>query len=130
MEKENKKLKNFRLTDELIGELQAIAKKLNVSETEAIGKIIHMAYLQMFSEEKATMSGAIIPISEYNKVRDMLDQAFLKLGELQGKLEEKDKRIQEKDQLIAAKEDLIQEYKIRLDEITRNQNKKWWMWWK
>ena len=108
-------LKNFRLSDETLGELQTIAQTLGISETEAVSRAIHFFYLQLRGEEQSSVSGAIVSMSEYQRVRDRLEQAMYKVGELQGQLQ--------------AKEELIMELRNRIAEL-RARPKKWWEFWK
>ncbi|GAB6079018.1 hypothetical protein [Hydrogenobaculum acidophilum] len=136
-----KKLKNFKLTDDIIKELQEIASILNITETEVVSRAIHTMYLQIKSEEKSTISGAIVPLSEYQRVRDALDNIILKLGEAQGELnnkdkiiiekeriiEEKEKQINDKNEIIKAKDETIQSLKNRLRDYMYK--KPWWKFW-
>ncbi len=136
-----KKLKNFKLTDDIIKELQEIASILNITETEVVSRAIHTMYLQIKSEEKVTVSGAIVPLSEYQRIRDALDNILLKLGEVQGELnnkdkiiiekeriiEEKEKQINDKNEIIQAKDETIQSLKIQLKDYMYK--KPWWKFW-
>jgi len=62
-------LKNFRLSDEVLGELREIATILGISETEAVSRAIHSFYLQLKGEEQATVSGSIVPFSDSFQTR-------------------------------------------------------------
>ncbi len=107
--------KNFRLSEDIAEELQTIAQTLGISETEAVSRAIHHYYLSMKGEEQSSVSGAIVSMSEYQRVRDRLEQAMYKVGELQGQLQ--------------AKEELIMELRNRIEEL-RARPKKWWEFWK
>ena len=108
-------LKNFRLSDETIKELREIAQTLGISETEAVSSAIHSFYLQLKGEEEGK-SGAIVPVSEYKRVRDRLEQAMYKVGELQGQLQ--------------AKEELITELRNRIKDLQAKPSSRWWKFWK
>ncbi len=108
--------KLVRLTPEVADQLREIAGKLNISENEAVARAISYYYLSLKGEENQTVSGAIVPISEYQRVRDRLEQAMYKVGELQGQLQ--------------AKEELIAELRERIKELRAKPAKKWWEFWK
>ena len=108
-------LKNFRLSDETLGELQTIAQTLGISETEAVSRAIHHYYLSMKGEEQSSVSGAIVPFSKYEQVQAQLSQALYRIGELEGQLK--------------VKEELIAELRERIAEL-RARPKKWWEFWK
>ena len=107
--------KLVRLTPEVADQLREIAGKLNISENEAVARAISHYYLSLKGEENQTVSGAIVPISEYQRVRDRLEQAMYKVGELQGQLQ--------------AKEELIAELRERIKELRAKPAKKWWKLW-
>ena len=110
-----KRAKTYRLTEETLRELKEITQALNITETEAISRAIHSFYLQLKGEEEGT-SGAIVPVSEYKRVRDRLEQAMYKVGELQGQLQ--------------AKEELIAELRERIKELQAKPTKRWWEFWR
>ena len=110
-----KKAKTYRLTEETLRELKEITQVLNITETEAISRAIHSFYLQLKGEEEGK-SGAIVPVSEYKRVRDRLEQAMYKVGELQGQLQ--------------AKEELIAELRERIKELQAKPTKRWWEFWR
>ena len=108
--------KLVRLTPEVADQLREIAGKLNISENEAVARAISHYYLSLKGEESQTVSGAIVPISEYQRVRDRLEQAMYKVGELQGQLQ--------------AKEELITELRNRIKDLQAKPSRKWWKFWK
>ncbi len=108
--------KLVRLTPEVAGQLREIASKLNISENEAVARAISHYYLSLKGEENQTVSGAIVPISEYQRVRDRLEQAMYKVGELQGQLQ--------------VKEELIAELRERIKELQAKPSRRWWEFWK
>jgi len=116
-------LKNFRLYDEVLNELREIVTILGISETEAVSRAIHFFYLQLKGEERASVSGSIVPFSEYQKTQEQLKQALFKLGELEG-------RLQEKEELVKSKEELIEELRNHIREIQATPPRKWWKFWK
>ncbi|GAB6066273.1 hypothetical protein JCM9492_13660 [Aquifex pyrophilus] len=120
---EGKKVaKTYRLSEEILKELKEISSLLGISETEAISRAIHSFYLQLKGEEGYTVSGSIVPFSEYRKTQDQLKQALYKLGELEG-------RLKETENTIKAKEELIEELRNRIKEL-QAKPKRWWEFWK
>ena len=107
--------KLVRLTPEVADQLREIAGKLNISENEAVARAISHYYLSLKGEENQTISGAIVPILEYQRVRDRLEQAVYKVGELQGQLQ--------------AKEELITELRNRIKDLQAKPRRKWWRFW-
>jgi len=65
-----KKARTYRLSEDILQELQEIASKLSISETEAISCAVHLYYLAMKGEERGTVTGSIISFSEYQKIQD------------------------------------------------------------
>lgn len=118
-----KEQKAFRLSDDIVAELREIAQTLNITETEAVSRAIHSFYLQMKGEEQVTVSGSIVPFSEYQKTQDQLKQALYRLGELEG-------RLREKEELVRSKEELIEELRNRIRELQAKPSRKWWEFWK
>ncbi len=112
----NRVKKLIRLTPEVADQLREIASKLNISENEAVARAISHYYLSLKGEENQTVSGAIVPISEYQRVRDRLEQAMYKVGELQGQLQ--------------AKEELITELRNRIKDLQAKPSRRWWKFWK
>ncbi len=108
--------KLIRLTPEVADQLREIANKLNISENEAVARAISHYYLSLKGEENQTVSGAIVPISEYQRVRDRLEQAMYKVGELQGQLQ--------------VKEELIAELRERIRELQSKPSRRWWEFWR
>jgi len=108
--------KLIRLTPEVADQLREIAGKLNISENEAVARAISHYYLSLKGEENRAVSGAIVPISEYQRVRDRLEQAMYKVGELQGQLQ--------------VKEELIAELRERIKELQAKTSRRWWEFWK
>jgi len=119
----SKILKNFRLSEDTVKELEELAGILGITETEVVSRAIHFLYLQTKGQESTSFSGSLVPFSEYQKAQEQLKQALYKLGELQGKLEEKEK-------VISAKEELIEELRNQLKELKTKPAKKWWEFWK
>jgi len=115
--------RTYRLPQDIIEELKEIANTLGISETEAVSKAIHILYLQLKGEEKNSFGGSIVPFSEYQKVQEQLKQALYKLGELQGRLEEKEN-------LLKTKEDFIMELRKQIEELKTKPQRKWWEFWK
>jgi len=111
-----KRARTYRLSDEILGELREIADTLGISETEAVSRAIHSFYLSLKGEEQATVSGAIVPFSEYQKTQDQLKQALYRIGELEGTLK--------------VKEELISELRNRIKELQAKPSRKWWEFWK
>lgn len=120
---EKKVARTYRLSQGIIEELKEIANTLGISETEVVSRAIHILYLQLKGEEKNSFSGSIVPFSEYQKVQEQLKQALYKLGELQGRLEEKEN-------ILKAKEDFIMELRKQIEELKTKSEKKWWKFWK
>jgi len=116
-------LKNFRLPDDVLRELREIANTLGISETEAVSRAIHSFYLSLKGEEQGTVSGAIVPFSEYQKTQERLSQALYRIGELEGVLKEREERLKEKD-------GLIRELRERMKQLEAKPVKKWWEFWK
>jgi chromosome segregation ATPase len=108
--------KLIRLSPEVADQLKEIASRLSISENEAVARAISHYYLTLKGEENQTVSGSIVPISEYQRVRDRLEQAMYKVGELQGQLKVKD--------------ELIEELKNRIRELQAKPSRKWWEFWK
>lgn len=75
-----------------------------------------MLYLQLKGEERKTVSGAIVPFSEYQKTQEQLQKAIYKLGELEGRLKEKD--------------ELIRELQERIKKLEAKPQKRWWEFWR
>ncbi|GAB6078978.1 hypothetical protein [Hydrogenobaculum acidophilum] len=119
---EKKRRKDFRFSEQVASELQEIASILNISETEAASRAIHSFYLQLKGEEEKTTQGAIVPFAEYQKLNEQFRQVIYKLGEMQGKLEEKEN-------IIKMKDELIEEYKSKISEKTK-ERKFFWKFWK
>jgi len=115
-----KSLKAFRLSEETLEELKEIAEILGISETEVVSRAIHAFYLQLKREEQATVSGPIVPFSEYQKTQERLSQALYKIGELEGVLKERSERLKEKDSLIQELRTQIEQYRVR----------RWWQFWR
>lgn len=115
--------KNFRLSSEIVQELEQIAQTLGISETEAVSRAIHAFYLQMKREEQMVVSGSIVPLSKYEQVQERLSQLLYRVGELEG-------RLKEKDETIKAKEDLIRELRRQVEEYKAKPIKKWWEFWR
>jgi len=117
MQGRKKIARTYRLSEEILGELREIAQTLGISETEAVSRAVHSFYLSLKGEEQRAVSGAIVPISEYQRVRDRLEQAMYKVGELQGELK--------------AKEELIAELRNHIKEFQEAKPvKRWWEFWK
>jgi len=108
--------RTYRLSGEILRELREIATTLGVSETEAVSRAIHSFYLQLKGEEQASVSGSIVPFSEYQKTQEQLKQALYRLGELEGQLK--------------VKEELIEELRNRIKELQAKPSRKWWEFWK
>lgn len=119
----SKILKNFRLSGDTVKELEELARIFGITETEVVSRAIHFLYLQTKGQESTSVSGSLVTFSEYQKAQEQLKQALYKLGELQGKLEEKEK-------VISAKEELIEELRSQLKELKTKPTKKWWEFWK
>ena len=109
-------LKNFRLSEETLQELQIIAQTLGISETEAVSRAVHHYYLSLKGEESGALSGAIVPLSKYDHVQTQLSQALYRIGELEGTLK--------------VKEELIAELRNRIEELRAKPTKKWWTFWR
>lgn len=105
--------KLVRLSPEVAEQLREIAGKLNISKNEAVSRAISHYYLSLKGEENQTVSGAIVPFSEYQKTQEQLKQALYKVGELEGSLK--------------VKEELIAELRDRIAEMKA---KKWWEFWR
>jgi len=118
-----KRKKDFRLSEKTLNELKEIAQSLGISETEAVSRAIHLLYLQLKGEENTVKENTLIPLSEYRRVRDNLEKALYKLGELQGRLEEKEN-------LLKTKEDFIMELRKQIEELKTKSKRKWWKFWK
>ncbi len=108
--------KLVRLSPEVADQLKEIAGKLNISENEAVSRAISHYYLSLKGEEQQTISGAIVPFSEYQKTQEQLKQALYKVGELEGSLK--------------VKEELIAELRDRIAELKAKPSRKWWEFWR
>ena len=111
-----KRARTYRLSEEILGELREIADTLGISETEAVSRAIHFFYLSLKGEEQGSVSGSIVPFSEYQKTQDQLKQALYRIGELEGTLK--------------VKEELISELRNRIKELQAKPSRKWWEFWK
>jgi len=109
-------LKNFRLSEDIVKELEELAEIFGITETEVVSRAIHFLYLQTKGQESTSVSGSLVPFSEYQKAQEQLKQALYKLGELQGELK--------------AKNELIEELRNRIKELQAKPSKKWWEFWK
>jgi DNA-binding Lrp family transcriptional regulator len=119
-----KRLKNFRLSDKTLTELQEITQTLGISETEAVSRAIHLFYLQIKGEEISAIGGSsLVPLSEYLKVQESLAKAFYRIGELEGVLKEREERLKEKDELI-------RELRQMVKELQAKPVKRWWEFWR
>jgi hypothetical protein len=108
--------RTYRFLEETLRELREISATLGISETEAVSRAIHTFYLQLRGEEQTTVSGAIVPFSEYRKTQEQLMQALYRLGELEGQLK--------------VKEELIEELTNRIKDLQATPSRKWWEFWK
>ncbi len=119
-----KRLKNFRLSDKTLTELQEITQTLGISETEAVSRAIHLFYLQIKGEEISAIGGSsLVPLSEYLKVQESLAKAFYRIGELEGTLKEKEERLREKDELIRELRQMVKEREVK-------PVRRWWEFWR
>ena len=82
-----KKLKTFKMSDENIRELRAIAEKLGITETEAVIRAVHYFYLSLSKEDESIKTGNIVSFEEYQSLQEKFTQAVYKIGELQGQLQ-------------------------------------------
>ncbi|GAB6079017.1 hypothetical protein [Hydrogenobaculum acidophilum] len=119
-----KKTKNYRLSDETIAEIKDISNMLNITETEVVTRAVHMYYLSVKNEEQNFINGAIVPLAQYQEVRDRLEQVIYRLGEAQGEIKEKDKIIQAKEEVIQFLKDQLNKQNEKLEN-----RKRWWRWW-
>ena len=108
--------RTYRISEEILGELREIATTLGVSETEAVSRAIHSFYLQLKGEEQVSVSGSIVPFSEYQKTQEQLKQALYRLGELEGQLK--------------VKEELIEELRNRIRDLQAKPSRRWWEFWR
>ncbi len=107
--------KTFRLTPEVASQLEEIAKKLNIAETEALARAITHYYLTLKGEEEGMVKGGLVPLSEYKSAQDKIAQLLYRVGELEGMLKERDRLVEEKDTRI-------RELKERVERL----EKPWW----
>jgi len=107
--------KTFRLTPEVANQLEEIAKKLNIAETEALARAITHYYLTLKGEEEGMVKGGLVPLSEYKSAQDKIAQLLYRVGELEGMLKERDRLVEEKDTRI-------RELKERVERL----EKPWW----
>jgi len=112
----SKILKNFRLSEDIVKELEELAEIFGITETEVVSRAIHFLYLQTKGQESTSVSGSLVPFSEYQKAQEQLKQALYKLGELQGELK--------------AKNELIEELRKQIRELKAKPTKRWWEFWK
>jgi len=112
----SKILKNFRLSEDIVKELEELSDIFGITETEVISRAIHFLYLQTKGQENISTGGSLVPFSEYQKSQEQLKQALYKLGELQGELK--------------AKNELIHELRNQIKELKASSPKRWWEFWK
>lgn len=112
----SKILKNFRLSEDIVKELEELAEIFGITETEVVSRAIHFLYLQTKGQENTSVSGSLVPFSEYQEAQEQLKQALYKLGELQGELK--------------AKNELIHELRNQIKELKATSQKRWWEFWK
>lgn len=112
----SKILKNFRLSEDIVKELEELAEIFGITETEVVSRAIHFLYLQTKGQENTSVRGSLVPFSEYKKAQEQLKQALYKLGELQGELK--------------AKNELIHELRNQIKELKATPKKRWWEFWK
>lgn len=114
--------KLVRLTPEIAEQLREIAGLLNISENEAVSRAITHYYMSLKQEREASISGNLIPLSKYEELQDQVRKLVYKVGELQGRLEEKDN-------LVKSKDELISELRRQIEELKAKPQKKWWRFW-
>jgi len=132
--------KSFRLSDETVSRLKEIASMLNTTETEALAKAVRHYLLALKGEEEAIVRGGLVPLEEYKRARELIDNLLERIsnllqekGELKGQLEvktalleEKDKRIEELKKLLEEKDRRIKEKDQRIKMLTQTQTEPWW----
>lgn len=135
-----KTAKTFRLSDETVSRLKEIASMLNITETEALAKAIRHYFLALKGEEEAIVRGGLVPLEEYKRTRELIDNLLERIsnllqekGKLKGQLEvkdallqEKDKRIEELEKLLEEKDKLLKEKDQKIKLLTQTQTEPWW----
>ena len=112
MERKDRVMRAYRFTEQTIQEIRQIAERLSISDTEAISRAVHFYLISLDTEEETIRNNKLIRFEDYQRIEEQLRKALYRLGEVEGKLEEKDKLLEEKERLITL--------------LTENQRKGFW----
>ena len=115
--------RTYRLSIEILNELQDIAKMLSISDTEAVSRAIHFYYLFLREEQDLIKQKAVVSLAEYQQLQNQLTQAIYKLGILEGENKEKD-------QMIQTLKDMYKDLHDKLIETQQNNKHNKQTWWK